>query len=88
MPYFSDADPENPQEPVEWPLSVSLATGGTPLFAEDPAGGRCIVIEGADVATAWPLFEAANILTPFTSEAGDRQLTVRPLIPGEASPCP
>lgn len=87
MPYYSDPDPEMPQEPVTWPIGVSLATGGSPLFADSP-DGRCIVIEGEDAVAAWPLFEAANVLTPFTSEAGDRQLQVRPLIPGEPSPCP
>ena len=88
MPAYSDPDPEAPQDPVTWPLDVSLATGGTPIFGDMPDGGRCIVIEGADLATVWPLFEAANVLTPFTSDGAEHQLMVRPLIPGEASPCP
>ena len=53
-----------------------------------PDGGRCIVLEGADLTTVWPLFEAGNALTPFTSDGADHQLMIRPLIPGEASPCP
>ena len=70
--------PDLPQQPVDWPLASALGSVGTPYFSGDPAGGRCLVVEGADLATLWPVLGAANALTPFVSEGArfrDRKST-------------
>lgn len=84
--YVAQAD--FPQEPVDWPLATSLATGGTAWFPGQPEMGRCLVVEGADLETLWPALGAANALTPFASDGKQYALTVRPLLPDEEPICP
>jgi hypothetical protein len=79
------SDPTLTQEPVAWPLAVSLATFGTPAVPDaGVAGVRVGVVAGPDAATVGPLLAAANALTPFTSGGATFGLLVRPLLPDEA----
>ena len=74
-------DPALHQEPVAWPLSTPLASFG----AVDPATGfQCGTVEGEDLDLLLPLAQAANELTPWTSEGRAFGLTFRPLLPDES----
>lgn len=84
---YGDPDPDLPQPEVAWPGPTSLATGGEPIFPDDPLGGRCIVISGDELAATWPVLQAANEQTPFTSDGAAWRIVVRPLLPGEPETC-
>jgi len=74
------------QNPIEWPLSESLATFGKSM----PAlimGERCGVVTGDDADVLLPLFGQANTLTPWTDDGAAFGIAVRPLLPGEGG-CP
>lgn len=80
MPY--QGQPDLPQEPVAWPLETPLDRLGKPV-----EGGfqdmRCGVVSGDDLETLLPLMQAANDLTPWTSEGREYRLILRPLLPDE-----
>lgn len=85
---YMNPSPELPQEPVSWPLATELGTGGVPIVEGAPEAGRCIVVTGDDLATLWPLFEAANANSPFTSGGKEYAIGLRPLLPHEEPICP
>jgi hypothetical protein len=69
---------------VPWPLATPLSSFGTPFGGEF----RCAVATGADLAKLVPVVKSANQLTQFVDGTGvARSLQVRPLVPGEPSPC-
>jgi hypothetical protein len=73
-----------PQQPMAWPLDVPFAQFGVPYFG----GERCATVSGADLEVLLPAVRQANQLTVFTdSDAVERSLAVRVLVPGEPSPC-
>jgi hypothetical protein len=74
-------DPRLDQAPVAWPLASDLGSIGAATAVPDR---RCAAIDGQDLQTLWPLAEAANQLTPWTS--GDRRFAIwfRPLLPDES----
>jgi hypothetical protein len=78
-PYIDN--PELEQQPTEWPLSTPLASFGTADKNLDET--RCGVVSGDDLETLLPLANAANELTPWTSDAKDYALIFRPLLPDE-----
>jgi hypothetical protein len=68
-----------------WPLATPFAAFGSPMGSADY---RCAVVSGADLALLLPAVEAANQLTRFVdSQAAQRSLQVRVLLPGEPGPC-
>lgn len=78
-------DPQLKPGLAEWPLSTPLREFGT-AFGGDT--DRCGVVEGADLALLLPAAQEANALTRWTDgTTGGRVLVVRPLVPGEPSPC-
>lgn len=82
-PEQAGADPNLVQQPIAWPLGTDLATIGSVVPNAGP-DRRCVVVDGADARTLRPLFERANVLTPFMSNGRRYSLIVRPLLPGEA----
>jgi hypothetical protein len=79
-------DPAAGASIADWPLSVPLATFGTPVAK---GSRRCGIVRGADAGTLRPVLEEANLKTqwvqdPETSATFD--ITVRPVIAGE-DPC-
>ena len=60
---------------VDWPLDTQLASAG------------CLTLTGDDLATMLPVLQSANSLTLFAQAGTYRQPAVRPLVPGEPSPC-
>jgi hypothetical protein len=67
-----------------WPLAP-FASFGSPMGS---AGTRCAVVSGADLATLLPAVQAGNQLTRFLdSQAVERSLQARVLLPGEPDPC-
>lgn len=84
---YPDLGEEPGQEPVAWPGTTSLATGGTVLFPDYPESGSCVLITGDEAATVWPALADANELTPFVSDGAEYRIVVRPLLPGEAVTC-
>lgn len=80
--------PDFPQEPVAWPIDVMLGAAGVELIPEQPEAGRCMVVLEGDVATLWPVLEAANQLTPFEQDGVRYTVQVRPLLPHEEAICP
>lgn len=84
----SPGDEELVQEPIDWPLAVSIAdaTPATGLIGpEDPT--RCGILEGEDAATLLAAAAQANTLTPWVSGDTSYILTFRPLLPDETG-CP
>ncbi|HJX67712.1 MAG TPA: hypothetical protein VJ258_03180 [Candidatus Limnocylindrales bacterium] len=68
-----------------WPLAAPFASFGSPMGSADV---RCAVLSGADLATLLPAVQAGNQLTRFVdSQAVERSLQARVLLPGEADPC-
>jgi hypothetical protein len=68
-----------------WPLTTPFASFGSPMGSVD---SRCAVVSGADLALLLPAVEAANQLTRFVdSQAAQRSLQARALVPGEPDPC-
>ena len=86
MPY-PDLGEEPGEEPVAWPGTTSLATGGEVLFPDYPESGSCVVITGDEAAALWPELQGANELTPFVSDGAEYRIVVRPLLPGEPETC-
>lgn len=85
----ADADPPDDSglEAVErrWPAGGDPATFGDPTPID---GSRCGVVSG-DVAEAWyEALETANQLTRWTAGRHRYEVTVRPILPGEAATCP
>jgi hypothetical protein len=78
-PYIDNPDLE--QQPTEWPLATPLASFGTADKNLDET--RCGVVSGADLETLLPLADAANELTPWSSDGKDYALIFRPLLPDE-----
>ncbi|HEX6844648.1 MAG TPA: hypothetical protein VF235_05970 [Actinomycetota bacterium] len=75
-------DPELPQEPVDWPLAVSLADAGTPVpMVGDDA--ECLVVSGEDWIALRALAERANQLTPWRQDGARFAIAFRPLLPDE-----
>lgn len=70
------------QQPIDWPLSTSLAGFGSSLPAL-MQGQRCGVVSGSDIDDLMPLLKAANALTPWTDEGASFGIAVRPLLPAE-----
>jgi hypothetical protein len=75
------ADPQLAQTSTPWPIDPPLAEFGEP----DPNLGdtRCGVVSGSDLETLLPDAQAANELTPWTSEGSEYGLIFRPLLPDE-----
>jgi hypothetical protein len=68
-----------------WPLTTPFASFGSPMGSAD---SRCAVVSGAELAALLPAVEAANQLTRFVdSQAVQKSLQVRALLPGEPDPC-
>jgi hypothetical protein len=68
-----------------WPLTTPFASFGSPMGSADY---RCAVVSGAELAALLPAVEAGNQLTRFVdSQAAQRSLQARVLLPGEPSPC-
>ncbi|MGA9159448.1 MAG: hypothetical protein WB297_01105, partial [Actinomycetota bacterium] len=82
LPY--QADPELPQDPIEWPLDVPLAGFGEPV-TNAPTDARCGVVTGAEFETLFAAAKDANALTPWTSDGTEYHLILRPLLPDEHS---
>lgn len=85
---YAVTDPAYVRDPVDWPLSSSLATAGTPISAGSPDLGRCVLVSGAELDRLWPILADADVTTPFTSDGERYALVVRPLLPDEAAVCP
>jgi hypothetical protein len=90
--YAQPIDPANPpaadlpQQPMEWPLAIDLATfgeTGNSAFAGDET--RCGLVEGVDARTLVAALKQANQLTPWVSNGTEYQIWVRPLLPDEPS---
>lgn len=84
------ADPGSLPDPafattVDWPLISDLATLG--VSWSEPAQYRCFEVAGDDLATALPVFAAANELTLYESEGVTYQLYLHPLLPDDEA-CP
>jgi hypothetical protein len=69
---------------VDWPLA-DLATLG--VSWSEPAQYRCFGLVGNELATARPVFEAANELTLYRSADVTYQLYLHPLLPDDEA-CP
>ena len=83
-PTESQAGPIAPSQ-KPWPLATSFASFGSPMGSADT---RCAVVSGADLATLLPAVQAANQLTRFVdSQAVEKSLQARVLLPGEPDPC-
>jgi len=80
LPYR--ADPQLPQEAIEWPLGAALDGFGEPI-ENAPAATRCGVVSGDELATLLAEAQDANALTPWTSGGTEYQLIFRPLLPDE-----
>lgn len=80
LPY--QADPELPQQAIEWPLATGLKSFGesTPGGVQD---GRCGTVSGADLDALRADLQAANELTPWSSAGTEYRLLLRPLLPDE-----
>lgn len=78
-PYAPDPQLEQPE--IAWPLDGDLGTLGEPIDVDDR---RCVVIDGAELQTLWPLAQQANQLTPWTSEGVSYSIVFRPLLPDES----
>ena len=80
-------EPGLAQQAIEWPLAGGFAAFGKPLG--DGSGGRCGLVQGADLALVRAAFAAANQLTRWrdATSGSFHGLTVRPLLPGDADPC-
>lgn len=74
-------NPELEQSAVPWPLGGSLSDFGKPDGNLDET--RCGVVSGDDLETLLPAAEAANELTPWTSNGSSSALIFRPLLPDE-----
>jgi hypothetical protein len=84
------ADPASLPDPslattVDWPLQTDLATLGA--SGSEPAQYRCFELTGDDLATALPVFAAANELTLYESAGVTYQLYLHPLLPDDEA-CP
>jgi hypothetical protein len=84
------ADPATLPDPalastVDWPLDDDLATLG--VSWSEPAQYRCFELAGDDLATALPVFAAANELTLYQSAGVTYQLYLHPLLPDDEA-CP
>jgi hypothetical protein len=84
------ADPQSLPDPafattVDWPLDSDLATLG--VSWSEPAQYRCFELAGDDLATALPVFAAANELTLYESADVTYQLYLHPLLPDDEA-CP
>jgi hypothetical protein len=83
-PTESQAGPIAPNQ-KPWPLAAPFASFGSPMGSADT---RCAVVSGADLATLLPAVQAANQLTRFVdSQAVEKSLQARALLPGEPDPC-
>ena len=68
-----------------WPLETPFADFGEPWVL---TGSRCATVTGEGLEVLLPELAAANQLTVFVDQPGEqRALLVRPLVPGEPSPC-
>jgi hypothetical protein len=74
-------DPELEQTPIAWPLATPLGSFGEPDVNLPDI--RCGVVAGDDLATLLPDAQAANQLTPWTSDGDEFGLIFRPLLPDE-----
>jgi hypothetical protein len=74
-------DPELEQRSERWPLDTPLSSLGEPT---DVAGYSCAVVDGADLEAVLPLAQAANQLTPWSSEGERYGIVFRPLLPDES----
>jgi hypothetical protein len=87
---FATPPTESPAGPITptqkpWPLAAPFASFGSPMGSADT---RCGVVSGADLATLLPAVQAANQLTRFVdSQAVEKSLQARVLLPGEPDPC-
>jgi len=83
-PIASQDSPIAPNQ-KPWPLAAPFASFGSPAGSADV---RCAVVSGADLAALLPAVQAGNQLTRFVdSQAVERSLQARVLLPGEADPC-
>lgn len=73
--------PDLPQSTAEWPLTTPLQGIGD----KAGAGFRCVAVTGAEwTEQLLPVVQAANQLTPWTSEGERYAIAFRPLLPDEA----
>jgi hypothetical protein len=83
-PVAQQGGPITPEQ-KPWPLTTPFASFGSPFGS---SGDRCAVVSGADLETLLPAVQAANQLTRFLdSQAMEKSLQVRVLLPGEIDPC-
>jgi hypothetical protein len=76
------------RDPIDWPLSVSLAELARPLAGDATRG--CALVAGVDAKALRPSLEAATEITPWRDRGPVERLfglVVRPVLPGEADPC-
>lgn len=78
-------DDSLPQDERAWPLSTSLASFGE--ARDDGIVDRCGTLAGNDLATFLDAAEAANVLTPWTSQGERYALLLDPLTPDETASC-
>jgi hypothetical protein len=80
--YRGAVEPELEQPEVAWPLGTALRRFGEP----DPnlQEYRCGVVEGQDLDALLPEAQAANELTPWSSDGATYGLVFRPLLPDES----
>jgi hypothetical protein len=84
---FVEPQPQPDVQPnrVAWPLDASFADIGVPWALE---GTRCATFEGDDLDRLLPVLTNATQIDVFADAADEeRSLIVRPLVPGEPSPC-
>lgn len=85
VPPVANQDGPTTPDQKPWPLTTPFASFGTPFGSAD---SRCAVVSGADLEALLPAVQAANQLTRFLdSQAMERSLQVRVLLPGETGPC-
>lgn len=85
---FVDPQPaaDVPANRVAWPLDEDFASTGQAWVV---AGGRCATFSGDDLEVLRPVLSGATQIDVFVDGSGvERGLIVRPLVPGEPSPCP
>ena len=80
--YRDAVEPELEQPEVAWPLEIALDRFGEP--DSNLQEYRCGVVDGADLDALLPEAQAANELTPWSSDGTTYGLTFRPLLPDES----
>ena len=71
------ADPEQPQNEVEWPLTAPPAVGDQ----------SCTVVEGDEVTVLLDVLTQASARTPWLVDGTRQSLAFRPIVPGQPG-CP